>query len=288
MFLQDVEFFSNVGVQSILVGESLMRAQDPKAKLKELRGDYEPLVKICGLTDVNEALETVKYGADMIGLIFAPQSKRKVSVEAAKQIVAAVKEFRHDTGHVTELTSESSRDKLIENWFNWLTSAVQSHRPLVVGVFADQPLDEVKFLAQETGVDIIQLSGGEDWSIIPTLSKPVLRAVHIDPTGAPITLDSLPLPSCPVGLLLDAVDPNSPHMRGGTGQQIAWGSAAPLARTVPLALAGGLKSSNVAAAVRTFRPRLVDVASGVENSPGKKDLEQVRHFIFNAKHAFDT
>jgi anthranilate synthase/indole-3-glycerol phosphate synthase/phosphoribosylanthranilate isomerase len=284
-----VEFFSNVGVHAILVGETLMRAQDPKAKLKELRGDYEPLVKICGLTSVEEALEAVKFGADLIGLIFAPQSKRKVSAEIAKQIVAAVKQVRGE-GQVAELvTSEvTSKDKLIESWFNWLASAAKSKLPLVVGVFADQPLDDVKSLAQETGIDVIQLSGAEEWSFIPSLSKPVLRAVHVAPAGDPVTVETLPLPDCPVGLLLDAVDPNSPHLRGGTGQQIAWGRAAPLARSVPLALAGGLKSSNVAAAVRTFRPRLVDVASGVEISPGKKDLEQVKLFIYNAKHAFDS
>ena len=267
-----------------------MRAHDPKAKLKELRGDYEPLVKICGLTDIHEALEAVKFGADLIGLIFAPQSKRKVSVDVAKQIVAAVKQFRGDAGQVGELSTSElvAKHKLIESWFSWLASAAKSHRPLVVGVFADQSLDEVKSLAQETGVDVIQLSGAEEWSFIPSLSKPVLRAVHVAPAGDPVTLESLPLPDRPVGLLLDAVDPNSPHLRGGTGQQIAWGRAAPLARAVPLALAGGLKSANVAAAVRTFRPRLVDVASGVEISPGKKDLTQVQQFIHNAKHAFES
>lgn len=283
-----MEFFANGGVHAILVGETLMRAQDPKAKLKELRGDYEPLVKICGLTSVDEAFEAARLGADLIGLIFAPQSKRKVSAEVAKQIVAAVKQFRGERPVAELVTSDgASKDTLIASWFDWLASAAQS-RPLVVGVFADQPLDEVKTLALEAGVDVIQLSGAEEWSYIASLSKPVLRAVHVAPAGDPVTLESLPLPDCPVGLLLDAVDPNAPQLRGGTGQQIAWGRAAPLARAVPLALAGGLKAANVAAAMRTFRPRLVDVASGVELSPGKKDLAQVKQFIYNAKHAFDS
>jgi anthranilate synthase/indole-3-glycerol phosphate synthase/phosphoribosylanthranilate isomerase len=287
--VKDVEFFANGGVHAVLVGETLMRANDPKAKLKELRGDYEPLVKICGLTDVNEALDTARSGADLIGLIFAPQSKRKVSVEVATQIVAAIKQLRADqSGDVPKLVTpkEASREALVDTWFSWLASATREHRPLVVGVFADQPLDEVNAIALAAGVDIIQLSGGEDWALIPTLSKPVLRAVHVAPTGDALTAETLPLPSCPVGLLLDAVDPSSPHLRGGTGQQIAWGRAAPLARAMPLALAGGLSAINVSAAVRTFRPRLVDVASGVELSPGKKDLTLVQQFVSNAKHAF--
>lgn len=97
----DVIEFEKAGVSGVLVGESLMRASNPADKIKELQGRAKPaLVKICGIKDVPTAIATAEAGADMIGLVFA-ESRRKVTIDQAREIVDALDKWRTAQGQAT-------------------------------------------------------------------------------------------------------------------------------------------------------------------------------------------
>jgi len=132
-------------------------------------------------------------------------------------------------------------------------------------------------------LDLAQLSGDEPPSDLAALDGRGFKALRPrDPASAAQALASLPARSAPPACLVDACRPGE---YGGTGQMADWNLAAGLARHASLLLAGGLTPGNVAAAVRQVQPWGVDVASGVEAAPGKKDPEKVRQFIVNARHA---
>jgi phosphoribosylanthranilate isomerase len=144
----------------------------------------------------------------------------------------------------------------------------------VVGVFVNAPLEEIVATVAHTGIRLVQLHGDEPERYAAALKMPLLRA-----TGVDVPLDSWP----GVTLLLDAV---SAAARGGTGQRVDWTRAAAIARRRKTVLAGGLTPDNVAEAIATVRPFGVDVSSGVEAAPGRKDADKVARFLEAAKHAF--
>ena len=145
----------------------------------------------------------------------------------------------------------------------------------VVGVFVDAPLDEIVATVAHTGVRMVQLHGDEPESYASRLKMPLLRALGVESSAT----DEWPAAT----LLLDAI---SAQQRGGTGTRVDWLAAATIARRRAIVLAGGLTADNVAEAIATVRPFGVDVASGVESSPGKKDRQKVARFIENARNAF--
>lgn len=148
-----------------------MRASNPASKMLQLQGlsDSAPLVKICGVKDVPMAIATAKAGASFIGLVFAEGSKRKVSVEKAKEIVKALRgdgtrELKLDTN--TTAHSRTVSATAFPQHMNVLATRLHLAtrslgRPLIVGVFADQSADEVQRVVTEVGLDIVQLSGKE-------------------------------------------------------------------------------------------------------------------------------
>lgn len=173
MCREDVVHFEKAGVSGVLVGESLMRAADPAAKIRELQGHTETktpaLVKICGLKDVPTAIATAEAGADMIGLVFA-ESRRKVTIKQAREIVDALDKWRTAQGQASPsaevrrvasrravcavcvltmrvwsaecqlFAAEAGAEAGQESFGSWavkLRSAVEKRRPLIVGVFAD-------------------------------------------------------------------------------------------------------------------------------------------------------
>ena len=144
----------------------------------------------------------------------------------------------------------------------------------VVGVFVNAPLEEIVAVVAHTGIRIVQLHGDEPERYAAALKVPLLRAAGVD-----AAVDAWPTAT----LLLDA---GSGAERGGTGRRVDWTQAAAIARRRKTVLAGGLTPDNVAEAIAAVRPFGVDVSSGVEASPGRKDPAKVSRFIEAAKKAF--
>lgn len=237
-------------------------------------------VKICGLRDPATAVETAKAGADFIGLMFA-ESKRQVTPEQCMEIVAALHELRREKQPAS--FDAPVRDDVTANaWYGAWSEAIEDSlpqsRPLIVGVFAGQPLEDVNAIAESAQLDLVQLSGGESWEFAAQVVRPVIKAIHVGPdTGAADVLDEIRIGLA--GLMLDTA---SAHARGGTGLSFDWDVARGVARRQPFLLAGGLTPENIGEAIATVEPWAVDVSTGVETN-GKKDIEKIRAFIRAAK-----
>jgi phosphoribosylanthranilate isomerase len=151
--------------------------------------------------------------------------------------------------------------------------------PLVVavGVFVDPSRDEVLRAVDASGIGLAQLHGDEPPDLCLSLPLPVLKAIRVAGPHSLAQLASYDVQ----GFLLDTASPGY----GGSGLTFDWSLAAQVARELPIVLAGGLTPENVGEAVRTVRPWAVDVASGVESSPGVKDVAKMKRFIEAAKEA---
>jgi phosphoribosylanthranilate isomerase len=214
-------------------------------------------IKICGITNVTDALAAVDAGADAIGLNFYSGSKRCVSAAEAQQIVDVV-----------------------------------GNRTDKIGVFVNESADHIRQMCRDTGLHLIQLHGDEPPEFLGLLNKDhdIIRARRLDEQGLSAIVDDLQACSdlsgfCPDAILVDAA---ASGQFGGTGRTVDWQQLVghePLFG-VPLILAGGLTAENVAEAIRIVRPQAVDVASGVESAPGKKDAAKMRGFVAAARAAF--
>lgn len=205
-------------------------------------------VKICGLTNVADALACAAAGADMLGLNFSPRSLRCLEAGTAKEIASAVR--------------------------------AQFATTRLVGVFLDQDVSLVERLTADLLLDAVQLHGEESADYVRALEAPfaikALRVSGTRPDPAAYQCDAI---------LLDSWSAQAP---GGTGQTFPWALAAELRPQVKrLILAGGLTTANVSAAIREVRPFAVDVCSGVESAPGQKDEARVRAFLAAAKELND-
>jgi phosphoribosylanthranilate isomerase len=149
-----------------------------------------------------------------------------------------------------------------------------------VGVFVNQPPAEVLAIAARTGIAALQLHGDESPTEAGGYALPTIKALRLSGTAS---LDALARYHVRA-FLLDA--PSAGF--GGSGNTCDWECAAAAARRAPVILAGGLKPENVADAVRAVRPYAVDVASGVESSPGVKDPDKLKRFIDNARKESST
>ena len=222
------------------------------------------LVKICGVTDPKHARAAAAFGADFVGMVFAP-SRRQVTIGQAKRIAVALRKERGC------LRPEANAPEVEE--------AARNGRPLLVGVFADQDMDTINRIAEECGLDVVQLSGSERWEMCEMIRHPVLKCMKVKPgDGASQVMSGVGTG----GIVL--LDPYVAGTYGGTGQTLDWDVAAEVAKSTPIVLAGGLTPENVGRAVRVVRPWAVDVSSGVETD-GIKDTEKIRSFIAVAKEA---
>ena len=219
------------------------------------------IVKICGISEPRHARAAASYGADLIGVVFAP-SRRQVTMGQAHRIADALGE-RGGPPAAPSVAAVEER--------------IRAGRPLLVGVFADQDADTINAIAEEVELDLVQLSGSEPWEACASLNRPVLKClkVHEDQTAPDI------LAQVHSGALL-LLDPYVEGAYGGAGVTLDWDVAAGVAREQPLMLAGGLKPDNVARAVGAVHPWAVDVSSGVETD-GLKDVAKIRAFIKAAK-----
>jgi phosphoribosylanthranilate isomerase len=140
-----------------------------------------------------------------------------------------------------------------------------------VGVFVNQPEGEMRAIAAETGIQVFQLHGDEPPELCARLPLPVVKAIPVDQVRTLSRLLSYEVSA----FLLDT--PSRGY--GGSGEPFDWSLAEGVSEVAPVILAGGLTPENVAAAVRAVRPYAVDVASGVESSPGVKDMARMSRFF---------
>lgn len=195
-------------------------------------------IKICGITRENDAALAASLGAEAIGFVFWPGSPRAVSVDRAREIIAATPR-----------------------------SVVK------IGVFVNQPLEEVRATAEALDLDGVQLHGDESDEEMAALPLAIIKAVPLGQAGSEQRAIDLPAGVVP---LVDAFDP---VRRGGTGQTVDWDAAARISAKRPMMLSGGLTAENVGDAIRKVDPWYVDVSSGVEAAPGIKDERKLRAFI---------
>jgi anthranilate synthase/indole-3-glycerol phosphate synthase/phosphoribosylanthranilate isomerase len=277
----DVAPYLRNGVGAVLVGEALMRAQDTATFIRELLGGSQPitksrpsslLVKICGTRKAETALEAIKAGADLIGMILVPGRGRHVPHKDAIEISKVV----HSTSLTTESTSKDMIGSQATDFFETAASKISSHRPLLVGVFQNQSLEEVMELQKAYSLDIVQLHGDEplEWAnIIPV---PVIRVFKPEQPG----LGKRGLHAVP---LLDSAT-------GGSGQKLDIGKvkdALSKDQGLRILLAGGLNADNVADSIEAagdMGQRIigVDAATGIEEN-GVQSVEKIRAFIKAAK-----
>ena len=210
-------------------------------------------VKICGITNVDDALVAVDAGADLLGFILYPKSPRYVAPAQIGAIIAAVR--AHGPGDGTG--------------------------PRCAGVFVNATTAEIRAIMTQTGLDLAQLHGDEPPGMVAELAPYAYKALRPADAAQATGDATIYARSGMPGLLVDAYDPAE---YGGTGKKADWHAAAALAARHPgLLLAGGLTPENVAAAVHVVRPWGVDVATGVEAEPGRKDHAKVRAFVAAAK-----
>lgn len=206
-------------------------------------GDSVTRVKICGITSAEDAAAAVEAGADALGFVFVPGTPRIVHPDVAQRIVMDLPPF------VT-----------------------------TVGVFVDQPLEDVLRIADHCRLQAVQLHGDEPEAFSRRIPIRVIKAIRVRDAQ-----DLRPIATYPAhAFLLDAFVEGR---AGGTGTPIPWDLARQAKGKVPIILSGGLRPETVARAVRAVRPYGVDVSSGVETSPGRKDREKVREFIAAVREA---
>lgn len=235
-------------------------------------------VKICGMRTPEDVLAAAEAGVDFVGLNFA-NSTRHVEVDEAQAMVRALGGplARHEIQMPPPALGHAREE--LEPWFRHGAQVLRAYldvkRPLTVGIFADQPIDEVNAIAEEAGVDLVQLSGDETWEDCLLVTRQVIQVVHVSPIDSPSDPLEYVQAGFAIALMLDSA--HGPY-RGGTGVTFDWEVARQVSARLPIFLAGGLTPQNVGDAVRQTRPWAVDVASGTETG-GVKDHNKMRAFI---------
>jgi len=242
-------------------------------------------IKICGITTADDALLAAEAGADAIGLNFYAQSPRFVHADQAAEIVERLREdYAADRVQVFGVFVNASLDDIV-----WTIREANLYGPeqgFGIQLHGDEPPELLRELHQHglgRSGELLQVLGH-----VPEV--PVVRALRCQDANlaahATYLLQCQQLGALPQAVLLDAFAPGS---YGGTGERLDWravASARPALFNLPIVLAGGLTPANIAEAIAAARPNAVDVASGVESSPGHKDAAKVYAFVTHAKRAF--
>jgi phosphoribosylanthranilate isomerase len=207
-------------------------------------------VKICGITNLDDAAEAVLLGAWAIGLIHYGKSPRRVTTDRATEIAAA---FRRKCE--------------------------------VVGVFANPELEEVARAVEDAGLTMVQLSGDEGPSFCAEIARKtgvkVIKAIHVTSAADVHAAEAFRTD-------VHLFDTGGKGLWGGTGKTFDWELLREHRSDVPAVLAGGLRPDNVAEGIAVTRPHAVDVASGVEAEPGRKDHALMAAFFEAAREVART
>jgi phosphoribosylanthranilate isomerase len=205
-----------------------------------------PRVKVCGITNLDDAEMAVELGAWTLGMIFYEGSPRRCSPEQAQRIVAALR-----------------------------------RRVELCGVFVNAPLEQVVTLAEDLGLSMLQFHGEEGPSYCAEAARRngarVIKAGQVSGPGDVRALERFHVDFH----LLDTRPASAERrgLRGGTGEAFDWTLLKSRVSKVPLILSGGLNADNVAEAIAVARPYAVDTASGTEAAPGRKDPERLQAFF---------
>ena len=202
--------------------------------------------KICGITNIEDALLAVDLGADALGLIFYKESKRYIRPERAHEIISKLPPF------VT-----------------------------TVGVFVNQQLDEIRSIKEEVGFDVFQLHGDESPDFCKKLGRGIIKTIRVKEDINPKEIEFYPVQT----ILFDTY---STKGYGGTGESFRWEILKGLNASKRIILSGGLSAENVSQAIRIANPYGVDVSSGVEDYPGKKNPEKLKKFIEATRNETQT
>ncbi len=201
-------------------------------------------IKICGITNLDDAKKVVELGAHAIGFVFA-ESPRKIEPSVAREIS------------------------------NLLPPFISK-----IGVFVNEEIKTIKEMYDYCFLDAVQLHGDEDSQYINALSLPFIKAFKVSGNEVIKQIEKFGLPY----FLLDAFDKN---LSGGTGKKFDWQIAIEASKLGDIILSGGLNQANIREALETVNPYAVDVSSGVEKSPGKKDFQKMESVI-NEVHRWNS
>ncbi|MEE8574770.1 MAG: phosphoribosylanthranilate isomerase [Thermodesulfobacteriota bacterium] len=199
-------------------------------------------IKICGITSVPDGEIALEAGADALGFVFYKDSARYVTPDEASIIVS-----------------------------------IMPPEVAKVGVFVNEPIDTLVSIAKETEIDTLQLHGDEDEAYLEELLRllPDSRVLKVIKVRDEADIEKIK--EFPANTFL--LDTFSDISHGGAGETFDWGIALKAKELGRVILAGGLTPDNITDALRTVRPYGVDVSTGVEKSPGKKDREKIKNFI---------
>jgi phosphoribosylanthranilate isomerase len=203
-------------------------------------------IKICGITNLDDAINACTCGADALGFIFYEKSPRYVSPETAKHII---KRLPGDA--------------------------------VFVGVFVNHDMETVKDIYEFCGLDMIQFHGDES----PEYCRQFMKHTLIKALSPRSEEDIVIIKDYSVKTII--IDSRNSGLYGGTGKKSNWQLAALVKDNCPLILSGGLNPDNIMDAIKTVAPQAVDVNSGVEVAPGKKDPQKVK-LIIDMVHAIKT
>ncbi|CAM9539889.1 unnamed protein product [Chrysoparadoxa australica] len=300
---EDVERYRDMGVSMVLVGETLMRSPDPAKAIQSLLGtgatSLHAIKVVCGVTRKEDALVATAAGASMIGIIFVTKSPRCVSVAQAKEIVTAVQKFgeRAAPKAFPLDTLPKPETATTAQWFTeWskLLASAGKRTPLTVGVFQNQPTDEVRQIAKDVGLDLVQLHGDEPWEDCRECGVPTIRVIHVpaDDAGSPKDrADSILQQLRPGYAAAVLLDTSVKGAKGGTGVGFDREVAKQVQdHGVPILVAGGITAGNVADVISETGAFGVDVSSGVEQAgkPGIKDHQAVIDYVHGASTCYYT
>jgi phosphoribosylanthranilate isomerase len=210
-------------------------------------------IKICGITNLTQAIAANSAGADYIGLVFAP-SRRQITPEKAREII---------------------------NTLHRLACSL-----ITVGVFVNSSAKEVNEIAESCQLDWVQLSGDEDWDFCRHINRPVIKAFHISTrTTARDVMKQIEdgYSRMSKESLICLLDAHVKGAYGGTGQVFNWQVAEEVSRQVPIIAAGGLTPENIDQLLQRVKPWGVDVSSGVETA-GCKDILKITDFITKVRN----
>ncbi|MCX6343725.1 MAG: phosphoribosylanthranilate isomerase [Armatimonadetes bacterium] len=226
-------------------------------------------IKVCGITNIDDAIACAELGADMLGFVFA-DSPRQVSIEQVIEIVREISSIQPNPSTILRVLAGIS-----------LQHPTSNNQPLVraVGVFVeDQQIAEI---IKRCGLDFAQLHGNQSDEIAQMIGKE--RVIRVGRIKNESSIEALKQYPTATYYLLDTYKKGQP---GGTGETFNWELAiAAKSLGKPIILSGGLNPDNIFDAIRAVRPFGIDVSSGVEKSSGRKDLKKVKEFINHVREA---